>query len=168
MLKAKKPRFSIFGMSGGTGDKTGAELDLDLVCDCNCGVENENLDFSLEVPKQFRNHYGVDSFECKNGGVYTCGVCQCPPEWSGLMCQCDSDSIADTQSCYNPDDPHEVCSGRGICDCDGTCKCFFEEGRVINGTYCEHDPNLCPKDDQGLVCGGHGTCTKVGFQTVLE
>ena len=106
--------FKVYGMSGDNG----VSIKIELECDCECDDSNPP---NLSIPENLKQKFNTDTFECQNGGNYTCGVCSCPPEFSGLMCECESETV-DTDQCKNPLTPNEnkVCSGLGFCDCDGT------------------------------------------------
>ena len=145
-------QFKVYGMSGGNG----VTMEMDLECSCNC--DDDNMP-TLPIPAQLQEKYNTDTFECQNGGLFKCGVCSCPVGFSGLMCECASETV-NTDACKDPNKPNEnrVCSGLGYCDCDGRCVCNYEKDRIINGTYCEFDSDKCPTGDNGLTCSGHGQC----------
>lgn len=52
-----------------------------------------------------------------------------------------------------------ICSNKGSCMC-GKCLCDdkTKDGLLIYGKHCECDDYSCPKDSNGLTCGGKGRC----------
>merc|ERR1711871_1365449 len=56
------------------------------------------------------------------------------------------------------------CSGNGVCS-DGTCVCF-RTPTAFTGALCER--RLCPSNDVGLDCSGHGLCGDKGTCTCHE
>lgn len=145
--------FSIFGMDAS------ASVDLSFICDCQCEKTLSLPDFIIEAEDKTSQ-----KFTCNEGNYTTCGLCECPPNKTGNMCECDAKTDGDKDfyvNCINPDEPEEnrkICSNWGTCSC-GKCQCMkFGSSRTISGEYCQCDTDTCPKGDNGLPCGGpeHG------------
>lgn len=137
------------------------------LCSCNCEDQVE-----------------VASPECNGGrGNFSCGVCDCDPEWCGPRCETPASMAMDC-----PVDPVNdlVCSGRGECDCKNcicrfiqpndpevkppegieamylgdACQCInFEVCNVFNGSLCGGDRGMCTCD--GCMCDMN---SEYGFQ----
>ena len=70
-LAENEINFKVYGMSGNNG----VGIHLDLECNCNCQESEPDLKIN---DVHLQEKFGTDTFECQNGGNFTCGVCECP------------------------------------------------------------------------------------------
>ena len=86
---------------------------------------------------------------CQNGGTCSDGLCDCPVEWQGTLCE--------TKSCHGVD-----CKNGGTCT-EGVCNCPAEwtgnkcQTRTCHGINCQHGGSCsegicsCPAEWEGTV-----------------
>ena len=107
------------------------------LCACDAGWAGAACDIPCE---------GGPESPCGGHGVCrpADGVCECTPGWHTTP----GAAVCSTECPGGAADP---CSGHGLCHDNATCTCDPRYG----GPACSV---LCPHDDAGLVCGGHGGC----------
>lgn len=85
-------------------------------------------------------------------------VCICYDGWTGSDCNrrlCPTGNawVGDSDASGNSHFANTVCSNKGICNnATGTCDCF----PGYTGVACQRW--ICPSDDSGTICSGHGRC----------
>jgi hypothetical protein len=107
-------------------------------CLCSIGFEGADCSKKSTCPNDCNNH-GV----CSVGGT-----CLCEPGYAGEACE------------YSPGCGDKICDNGGLCR-DGACLCpngFTGDtcSRLVPGASMSRPK--CPKDGNGVVCGGHGVC----------
>ena len=107
-------------------------------CLCSIGFEGADCSKKSTCPNDCNKH-GV----CSVGGT-----CLCEPGYAGEACE------------YSPGCGDKICDNGGLCR-DGVCLCpngFTGDtcSRLVPGASTTRPK--CPKDGNGVVCGGHGVC----------
>ncbi|EDO35236.1 predicted protein, partial [Nematostella vectensis] len=119
-------------------------LNLKYICECKC-----------QELEQHKSSY------CSRNGTLICGECECDPEWTGRRCDCQKGTADDPSKCPKNNATGQVCSGRGKCYC---AECICDESKVpgeeFYGDHCQCSNMDCPRNDEGLLCGGpeQGKC----------
>ena len=80
-LAENEINFKVYGMSGNNG----VGIHLDLECNCNCKESEPDLKIK---DANLQEKFGTDTFECQNGGNFTCGVCECPAGYRKMSKNC--------------------------------------------------------------------------------
>jgi len=109
-------------------------------CSCSPGYDGESCDRRATCPN-----------DCSKHGVCYQGGCLCEPGYAGKSCE------------TSPGCGDKVCENGGLCRSGG---CLCPNG--YTGTICERlvpmapvsasTVKVCPLDEAGLECGGHGKC----------
>lgn len=121
-------------------------------CDCNQGWSGKACNVTGGPCPMAKDPKTGHMLQCSGHGTCTNGTCACEASHHGADCS------RKLNTCYTGLDPNTQklapCSGssRGTCN-GGTCSCLAG----FTGLACDH-PITCPKDGDGNVCGGHGTC----------
>ncbi len=107
-------------------------------CLCTIGFEGVDCSKKSTCPNDCNKH-GV----CSVGGT-----CLCEPGYAGEACE------------YSPGCGDKICDNGGLCR-DGACLCpngFTGDtcSRLVPGANMKRPK--CPKDGNGVSCGGHGVC----------
>ncbi|XP_017782701.1 PREDICTED: integrin beta-nu-like [Nicrophorus vespilloides] len=118
-------------------------------------IEEMNIEEKLEIEINYLGNCKCHDRKgvCKNGGIYSCGVCKCGNGWTGKNCEFKCDRNAGRWS--NDTYTSTTCNRRGEFDVD-TCKCVCDH--AYYGEYCEWEQ--CDRDSRGKVCSDQGKCVE--------